>query len=1271
MIHGSKGGSGGSSRQPVQSPDSLINTNYAVILDLISEGEIGGLVNGKASLFLNETPASNNGQDTFSGFELHERKGTHDQTYIPGFPSSESEFGVNVTVEYGKPVVRAITTAGISAIRVTIRVPRLSQTDTATGDVGGTTLPYKIELQTDGGPWVSKVENSFTGVQTTNGYERDHRIDLDASRTGWQVRVSRLNMQSTTDAKSDQMIFKSVSEVIDAKFTYRNSAVIGTKFDASQFSDIPSRAFHIFGRLISIPSNYDPESRTYSGVWDGTFKRAYTNNPAWIYYDLLLNPRYGLGSLVKSAQVNKWELYKIAQYCDQPVMDGKGGMEPRYTCNLYLQTRQDALKVLQDVAQVFRGMAYWGNNEVVATADMPADAIRTYGNSDVIGGKFSYKGQDGIARYNVALVTWNDMNDFGRQKVEYVEDRDEIMRQGKIEKVELVATGCNSQGQAQRNGRWALLTNNLEDEMLTFTVGILGAVVRPGNIVRIFDTNRAGKLVCGRIVAAGRDWIETNVKPDVGAAGDTVTVVMPDATTNTRKIKTIVGTMITFTEPMDAVPVVQTSWGIETAALAAQYFRVSAVAEASEKYTYQISCVKHVNGKYAAIDSGTRIEQPPISVLPDAIQPAPKNVMLSSTYGVEQTMAVSTMVISWEKAEGAARYEVQWRKSDGNWIYGGSTGATQMNVQGIYTGQYVARVMAFSAFDNGSNWTSSEYTQLEGKKDKPPTVTFLSATGIIMGMQLNWGFAPGSSDTLLTEIEYSKTADVSNMIKLGDFSYPADSHTMMDLGPGVRLFFRARLRDRTGNVGEWSATATGLTENKAGIILDWIKGQLDESSLGKELNERIDLIDGNGPGSVNERIDVVKNELEDLIENITDALEWDATKSYAKGDIVRIGQRLYQANEANSGSQPPSAKWTDIGSILDSTNALITRVETAEQNITDNKEQITATQSTLSALVTKVNDPATGLEATASQVTTIKQNVEVLDGKITATSEKVDGVYAEIHPGMAGETTSYAGSTEVYAGAWTVISAIAEGDFAQAQRTDELVSRIDEDSARITTVETTTVNKINSVAARNDSLRAEFEGNAATVQTQIKSVSDASSATASTVQTLQTTVAGNTTSIQEQAQITSGLTGKVDASWSLRMSAWEPGVGYKLAGIGLGLATNAEGVIESRFIVSAEQFAIYNINGGSTSVPFAVYNGNTYIQSAFIQDGSINMLKIGDNLQSDNYVAGQTGWKLSKAGLFEINGSVPGQGKMTMTNRSLRVYDAAGVKRVQLGDLTE
>ena len=409
-------------------------------------------------------------------------------------------------------------------------------------------------------------------------------------------------------------------------------------------------------------------------------------------------------------------------------------------------------------------MAYWANGEAVVVADRPSDPVKTYNNTDVIGGAFSYKSVSGVSQYNAALVTWVDMTDFCRTKTEYVEDAAEIARAGRINKVELTATGCTSQGQAQRNGRYAIITNSLEDTSVSFTVGLTGAVVRPGHIIRVNDENVAGIRTGGRVSAATKTTITSDAIGEA-AVGDDVTVVLPNLKTNTRKIKSIKGNVITVDVALDDIPVYAASWGYENKNLSSQRFRVTGVVEGTADNTFAITALKHVAGKYEGVESGTRIDEPPVSVLPAALQPPPTNVRLSSTYGVEQTMAVSTMTVAWDAAEGAIRYQVQWRKSDGNWIFAGETAGTEINIQGIYTGTYVARVMAISAFDNGSKWAASAPTALEGKKDAPAAVTFLSATGIIMGMQLKWGFPVGSGDTLFTEIQYGKSADVSTMIK--------------------------------------------------------------------------------------------------------------------------------------------------------------------------------------------------------------------------------------------------------------------------------------------------------------------------------------------------------------------------------------------------------------------------------------------------------------------------------------------------------------------------
>jgi predicted phage tail protein len=487
-IIGSGGGKGGGgSSSATEEADSLHSTAYAKILDLISEGEILGLVNGAKSIYYDKTPLQNSdGTYNFTNVTVDTRTGTQYQDVIAGFPDVESETSVNVELRQDTPYTRFFSNTQLSAVRITLSVPALSQTNTSNGNVSGYTVQYAIDVNTDGAGFVEVLNTAFSG-KTTSEYNRSHRIDLPAATTGWTVRVRRLTADTASSYIQDTTNIKSVTEIIDAKLRYPMSAIIGTKIDASQFSSIPTRAYHVKGRLIKIPSNYNPDSRTYTGAWNGTFSIAYSNNPAWVFYDLVLNDRYGLGDRIDASMIDKWSLYAIGQYCDVMVSDGKGGTEPRFTCNVYIQQRADAYKVLQDLATTFRGMAYYAGGAIYATADMPSDPVYTYTNANVLDGKFKTSGTAQRTRYNTALVTWNDPSNFYEQAVETVQDQDGINRYG-IQQVEITAFGCTSQGQAQRIGLWNTVTSRLETQSKTFTVGMDGLMALPGQIVRIADS---------------------------------------------------------------------------------------------------------------------------------------------------------------------------------------------------------------------------------------------------------------------------------------------------------------------------------------------------------------------------------------------------------------------------------------------------------------------------------------------------------------------------------------------------------------------------------------------------------------------------------------------------------------------------------------------------------------------------------------------------------------------------------------------------------------
>ncbi|KTB62611.1 host specificity protein J [Pseudomonas fluorescens] len=883
-IAGSKGGED-KPRPSVEAPDNLQSTAFARILDLVSEGEIRGLADGTRSVFLGETPLANvDGSLNFSGVTLDVRTGSQDQLHIPGFPSVESEIGVGVELRSDQPYVRAVTNLQLSAIRVRMSVPRLAQTNTSNGNTDGYTVQYRIELRTDGGPYVQVIASAFSG-KTTSKYERTHRIDLPPANSGWQIRVVRTTPNSTSSAIADTTSIDAVTEVIDAKLRYPGSAMIGVQFDASQFQSIPTRSFDLYGRIIRVPSNYDPETRTYLGVWDGSFKNAWTDNPAWVFYDLLLHFRYGLGHLLNAGQVDKWELYRIGQYCDQMVPDGKGGTEPRFTCNLYLSVRADALRVLQDLATTFRGMAYWAAGSVTAVADIPEDPVYTYSNANVIDGKFGYFGSAKKTRYTVALVSWNDPADFYRQKVEYVDDQAGITRYG-IQQTEITATGCTSQAQAQRVGKWALLTNRLETESVGFSVGLDGTLARPGQIIRVADNDRAGRRIGGRLRSSTLDTLVLDA--DVTAnAGDTITLIMPNGKAISRAIKSVGypltwdsagitwdnGTItldttgfpsevqqVELAEDLDDLPPKHSMWAIDSRTLAVQQFRVMSVVEdaSDTEIKFTVSAVRHNSSKYGAIDNGSKIERPPVTVIPPSVQAPPVNVTVSNDHFVDQGSAISVMTIQWEKPESAIAYEVYWRKNDGDWIYQGRTGTTSVDVSGIYAGRYVAKVRAINSLDIGSVFATSAETVLNGKTTPPPVVSAFTAQSIVFGIKLKWEIPAGLStaDLQRTEIWYSQTNQIGTAIKFGDYANPQTDLTIMGLASGVRFFFWARLVDRIGNEGAFFGPVTGQSSSDAGPILDYLNDQITETQLSQHLLEKID-----SGGGAQVEIDELKSEL--------------------------------------------------------------------------------------------------------------------------------------------------------------------------------------------------------------------------------------------------------------------------------------------------------------------------------------------------------------------------------------------------------------------------
>ncbi len=835
-IKGRKGGSS-SSRTPTEQPDDLQSVAKAKILVALGEGEFAGQLTGK-NIYLDGTALENtDGSQNFSGVAWEFRAGTQAQNYIQGIPGTENEINVGTEVSSATAWTRTFTNTQLSAVRLRLKWPSLFKQED-NGDLVGYSINYAIDLQTDGGTWQTVLNTSVTG-KTTSGYERSHRIDLPQAGSTWTIRLRKITADANSAKIGDTMTLQSFTEVIDAKLRYPNTALLYIEFDSSQFNgSIPQISCEPRGRVIRVPDNYDPDTRTYSGTWQGAFKWAWTDNPAWIFYDLVITDRFGLGNRLSAANIDKWTLYQVSQYCDQPVPDGKGGSgtEPRYTCNVYVQDRNDAYTVLRDFAAIFRGMTYWGGDQIVALADMPRDVDYAYTRANVIDGRFTYSSSTTKTRYTTALVSWSDPGNAYADAMEPVFEQPLVARYG-FNQLEMTAIGCTRQSEANRKGRWGILTNN-KDRVVSFDVGLDGNIPQPGYIIAVSDELLSGKVMGGRISAVNGRVIKLDRVADA-AAGDRLIINLPSGASQSRTIQAINGESVTVTTAYSETPQAEAVWVVESDELYAQQYRVVSVSD-NDDGTFSITGAWHDPDKYARIDTGAIIDQRPVSVIPPGNQSPPANIVISSFSVVQQNISVETMRVSWDQAQNAIAYEAQWRRNDGNWVNVPRSSTTSFDVSGIYAGRYLVRVRAINAAEISSGWGYSEEKTLTGKVGNPPKPVGFATTPINWGIRLNWGFPANTGDTLKTEIQYTANSDFSNPLLLSDVPYPSAEYTQLGLKAGQEFWYRAQLVDRTGNESGWTDWVRGESNANADDYLGDIADDFLTSADGDRLTGDID-----------------------------------------------------------------------------------------------------------------------------------------------------------------------------------------------------------------------------------------------------------------------------------------------------------------------------------------------------------------------------------------------------------------------------------------------
>ncbi|WP_395306423.1 host specificity protein J [Enterobacter sichuanensis] len=1058
------GAKGGSQKQhtPVEQPDSAQSMARCRMLLALGEGEFAGGLDA-TRIFLDGTPLGNpDGTMNFENVSWDFRPGTQTQTPIPGFPAVENETTVGVSLTKATPWTRALSNTQIDAVLVRIGIPGLQQQEND-GDIVGTTVQYHIDLAVDGGAYSTVMTKTVT-EKLSSLYELTHRINLPKASTGWQIRVVRDTDDSTSQMLQNKTQVQAITEVIDARLRYPHTALLYVSFNAKSFNNIPKISCMPKGRIIRIPSNYDPIARTYSGTWDGTFKWGWTNNPAWIWFDVLTEPRFGLGRRVTPEMLDKWELYRIAQRCDQKVPDGKGGSgtEPRFMFDVYIQSQADAWQVIKDIAAGFNGMTFWGNNMFNVVSDMPADTtkLQILTRASVVG-KPVYSSGSEKNRFSSALINFSDPDNHYQDRTTAVMFP-ELVRQFKFKQTQITAIGCTRESEAQRRGGWAVYSNSL-DRIITLQTGLDGFVFVPGTVFAFADERLSGRVYGGRITGynAGLKAVTTD-RGTSAVAGDTLMIRTQGGTVESRVIQAVNGTQLIVSTPFTAAPLPNAVFVIDAGQLRLQYFRVTNLKFDDEENTFTITGAEYNASKYDAVDNNARLDTPPISLIPTGLVNQPTNIMVSSYDAVRQGQRVATLTASWDAPvdkdgklqSDVIAYRVQWKRGNNEWVNVPETGLRNIEVPGIFEGDYLVRVRAINSGGASSLWATSALTHLTGRTGEVPKPIGLRTTAINWGIQIDWSFPIDTGDTLQTELQYSVNGNGDNPLLLAGVPYPQHTYTQLGLKAGVEFWYRARLVDRIGNQSDWT---------------DWVRGMSNDNA-------------------------------DDYLGDIADDFLTSADGERLTGDIDTNIEGILQNALANHGTV--EHQWAQYG--------------------------------------------------------------------------------------------------EVRADILVVKTTIAEVDKAMAELSTQVQAQIDDVTA-----------------ALEDKLTA---------------VVDASGASA--IYTLKTGVRIN-------------------------------GIMYN-AGMSIAVLAQAGQPVVTRVGFNANQFVLMSGSGDTQYSPFAVVNGQVFISSAFIQDGTITNAKIGNFIQSNNYVAGSQGWRIDKSGTFEING-VAGGGRMLISSTLIQIYDSNNVLRVRMG----
>ncbi|HBX7001927.1 TPA: phage tail tip fiber protein [Klebsiella pneumoniae] len=1017
--------SSGSSRTPVEADDTVNSRTMASILDLLGEGVVGGLIDGAKSIFVDGVALQNeDGSFNRSGVTWDFRDGSQDQSPMPGFDFVETPKAVNTQLKTTNAVTVAIDNDDADRVRVIMKFPSLRSIDKKTGDTNGTSVQFKFQLANGNGSFYDVIaagESSSDVTLTakkTGVYYRSYEIQLPKPGRAYKVRVLRLSADSNDQYLFNDTWVDSIGEIVDTPMNYPNSVLVGLKVNSEQFgSSMPSRSYLIRGLKIRVPSNYDENTNTYNGVWDGTFKLLSSSNPAWILFDLLTNARYGLGKFVSESMIDLGQLYQIGRYCDEEVDDGFGGKEKRFAINTQITSRQDAYRLIQDIAGAFRGMVFWAGGMVNIMQDSPSDPVMLFTNANVKDGLFTYKGSARKDRPSVALITYNNKQDGYKQNVEYVEDQEAMARYGE-RKTEAVAFGCTSRGQAHRVGLWLLYTARMESDMITFTAGLDASFLMPGETVLIQNKYRAGKRNSGRIVSFTKNSITLDAPVSLKKSGSFIRIINQEGKIVERDINETGDniTKVTFKTALATAdqPVANGVWTITEPDLVPMRARVVAIAQGETPGSFDITVVQNNASKYQAIDNGAALVPENTTVL-DPTYSKPSNLVISEgTYLSSPGNLSVKLMLAWEGK--SPEYWVSWRRSDegnvSNWQSARATEEQYEIVNVAENGRYDFQLYSVSFGGKKSEIITAVY-QVKGTMTPPGAPTSLTAVGDYRNVVLNW-VNPDSVDLAQINVYASKTNKLDTATLIAQAATTTFTHA--GLGDNETWYYWIRAVNKRGMVGQPNSNLG--TEATTRDVLSFLKDKITSSELGKELldeidskatQEAVDKAIGEVQNSVNESIQQVENDLAQTSSEIK--AQVDSVNQSLKEDIDTVNQTIVDnidtvnqtinTNISNVNSQIEAAKQ----SIKDGDAALSQEIKKAQSSLTTSlsqtsKDLTAAIQKETNDRIADVNDAAKqAADQLLSAKNELKTSIDSLSEVVTSGDENLARQISQIAAG--------------------------------------------------------------------------------------------------------------------------------------------------------------------------------------------------------------------------------------------------------------------------------